>query len=69
MKIPSSDKISTLLLEQDSKVFIIALRDIAAGEELYKDYRKFSLPSWFKEFCRSKLLQDVESLGYELNPR
>ena len=66
---PDRVNATTLLLGQDSKVFIIALRDIAAGEELYKDYRKFSLPSWFKEFCRSKLLQDVESLGYELNPR
>ena len=49
-----------------SKAFIIALRDIAAGEELYLDYRKISVPSWFKEFCRSRSLVDVESLGYEL---
>ena len=58
----------TVLLESpgQSKTFIIALRDIAAGEELYEDYRKFSVPSWFKEFLRSRSLQDVESLGYEL---
>ena len=57
-----------MLLESpgQSKAFIVALRDIKAGEELYLDYSKFSLPSWFKEFCRSRSLKDVKSFACEL---
>ena len=62
-----SGNISLLLRGQESKVFVIAARDISAGEELFHDYRELVLPAWFREFCRANSLVDGISLGYKLN--
>ena len=61
--------ITIVLRGQEENVSVIAIRDISAGEELFQDYREMAIPTWFKEFCRTKSLMDVNSLGYMLNPR
>jgi hypothetical protein len=48
----------------DGRVYIVALRDIDAGEELFQDYRSFSLPTWFRELSSDWQLTTTEDLGY-----
>jgi hypothetical protein len=48
----------------DGRMYIVALRDIDAGEELFQDYRSFSMPTWFRALCSDWQLTTTEDLGY-----
>jgi len=52
---------------QDGKAYIVALRDIAEGEEFFQDYRLFSLPEWFTNLCSEWNRASTEALGYEIS--
>jgi len=45
---------------------VVALRNIAAGEELYQDYRTFKTPAWFKEWCAARGTVDVQTFAFGL---
>lgn len=51
---------------------VVALRDIAAGEELFQDYRSFKFPDWYTEWCRDATdghKVDTNTLGHMVSPK
>jgi len=53
--------------EEKGMVHVVALRDIAAGEELFQDYREFRLPPWFLSLCDEQALTSTQALGAKLD--
>jgi len=63
----SPNVVLALPLKADGMVHVVALRDIAAGEELFQDYRSFRLPPWFMSICDEWNLTSTQILGMQLD--
>eukprot|EP00419_Tripos_fusus_P066261 CAMPEP_0172931898 /NCGR_PEP_ID=MMETSP1075-20121228/219724_1 /TAXON_ID=2916 /ORGANISM="Ceratium fusus, Strain PA161109" /LENGTH=328 /DNA_ID=CAMNT_0013793221 /DNA_START=64 /DNA_END=1049 /DNA_ORIENTATION=+ len=52
---------------EDGHLYLVALRDMQAGDELFHDYRADTLPSWFTGLCAEWNCVPAEYLGYQIS--
>jgi len=52
---------------EDGHLYLVALRDMLAGDELFHDYRAHTLPSWFTDLCTALGPVPAEHLGYQIS--
>jgi len=60
-----SSRLNTLLFEKDGAIVTECEHDIAAGTEIFMNYRSFDQPPWYLRYCAKNSITDVRTMVLE----